>query len=351
MPARPATTIGMARSLAAHSRASSVQSRKPSSSSKSSVGGGGAGGMDSASIFSRTEVDVDGQRDIPGMNKFLRLSAGAHTVKEEGFSSHVVDTSFRSDALKIEVALNERLRIAVDPLSRFQIFESLFTEIIQKDKTWGFLLKQIKHEYDLQRVPVDENSVKAQFFNVMQQLRSAEHELGQTKQEKTELQQHIQHLEERNAALEAELNDALQYAAPQRPASRQGGSRDHQSFGDDGPMAVSNLGWNSSQWPPMVGQHEVASERSSNVPSTTRSSYYDDDEDDPDTARAARHGYDQGVRPKPEDLRQQIRPSSVPSVSLDNVFPVQFPLARRGVLRRCAGPNDRRRDRNRFGIL
>jgi len=123
------------------------------------------------------------------------------------------------------------------------------------------------------------------------------------------------------------------------------------SFGDDGPMAVSNLGWNSSQWPPMVGQHEVASERSSNVPSTTRSSYYDDDEDDPDTARAARHGYDQGVRPKPEDLRQQIRPSSVPSVSLDNVFPVQFPLARRGVLRRCAGPNDRRRDRNRFGIL
>eukprot|EP00294_Goniomonas_avonlea_P011311 CAMPEP_0114558540 /NCGR_PEP_ID=MMETSP0114-20121206/10438_1 /TAXON_ID=31324 /ORGANISM="Goniomonas sp, Strain m" /LENGTH=404 /DNA_ID=CAMNT_0001743941 /DNA_START=239 /DNA_END=1453 /DNA_ORIENTATION=+ len=274
------------------------------------------------SIFARTEVNLGDQS--AAASKLKSLTA----VKEEGFSSQAIPSNaFRSDALRMEVALNEKLRLAVEPQNRFKVFEETFSAIIAKDQTYGYLLQQIKQEYDSERAPPDENSLKAAYQQLMQQYKTTVYSLQRAQDDNMQLRQQLEISRQKNMDLTQELevmetmNSANDGHMDHRPPSR---------------AAVSNVGDLDLDDVPLHNQSRPQVQQYSTLPlpqttaarrngydgdTTSRSSYSDDTMD---TARGARHGYDDGTRPSPNTLRLQQRPASVPAISLDNCYPDPF---------------------------
>eukprot|EP00285_Hemiselmis_virescens_P015857 CAMPEP_0173400888 /NCGR_PEP_ID=MMETSP1356-20130122/49325_1 /TAXON_ID=77927 ORGANISM="Hemiselmis virescens, Strain PCC157" /NCGR_SAMPLE_ID=MMETSP1356 /ASSEMBLY_ACC=CAM_ASM_000847 /LENGTH=102 /DNA_ID=CAMNT_0014360915 /DNA_START=1 /DNA_END=305 /DNA_ORIENTATION=- len=65
---------------------------------------------------------------------------------------------FRSAALQMQVALAEKLRIALDEEAKFDTYREAFEEVIRVDASYSALLQAIKGAYDerLSLVPVGE---------------------------------------------------------------------------------------------------------------------------------------------------------------------------------------------------
>uniref|UniRef100_A0A7S4NWV4 Translin-associated factor X-interacting protein 1 N-terminal domain-containing protein n=1 Tax=Guillardia theta TaxID=55529 RepID=A0A7S4NWV4_GUITH len=98
---------------------------------------------------------------------------------------------FRSQALKMQVAITEKLRMAEDEASSFQIYKDLFADIIAIDKNFAELLRQIKTVYDakIELVPTsDSDNVSYAAYEALKTRESA-------------LQDRLRLLEEENVRL------------------------------------------------------------------------------------------------------------------------------------------------------
>eukprot|EP00002_Diphylleia_rotans_P018298 TRINITY_DN3549_c0_g1_i3.p1 TRINITY_DN3549_c0_g1~~TRINITY_DN3549_c0_g1_i3.p1 ORF type:complete len:368 (+),score=81.72 TRINITY_DN3549_c0_g1_i3:43-1146(+) len=118
--------------------------------------------------------------------------------------------SFRSPAIAMEVALYEKLRdLDARPQGpcpiRLQAYREVFDDIIDKEPYVGYILRQIKHEYDISGVQIQDGGLQTMYDELVQMHAQLKQEYEKLSQDHGHENIYSKKLEEENEEMKAML--------------------------------------------------------------------------------------------------------------------------------------------------